>query len=333
MGFRSCYHVRTVLFFTFPSLVQSASQVTDSPQVLSGSNLVILDPSHDILPEGGIKFDFVEDQRYVDQLSSFDSILSGSPPSVPFPGSIIRLPLRITASTISRDPVAVSDIRQLLLDFIREEIAVTMLFLDNITSIEVVDINTRGGRSTLARSEIRRTVKVPYLVGTVQNTTFTCVVETTTHNRPPTTEEWRILHNSFLSSEAMSLLSERAGCDPSATLLAHKLRPDVGLAVPFSVFTQPAIPGRLYTYLPLPLQTGFPLHIHSPFALTQSRQNLRNREEKGIVRGSDDRFVDHLVLSVYLRSFPLCPLECLSSGTNFYLTFIFRKCGRPCCLS
>jgi hypothetical protein len=307
--------------------------VTDSPQILSGSELAILDPRHNIWTEGGIKFDFVKDQQYVDQLASFGSILPDFPPRVPFPGSIIRLPLRITPSAISRDPVNVSDIRQLLLDFIREEIAVTLLFLGNITSIEVLEFNTRGARLVLARSDITRSPKVSYSVGTVQNTRFTCVVKTSTHaDRRPTTEEWRLLHTSFLLSEATSLLSERAACDPTPTLLTHKLRPDVGLAVPFSVFTQSAAPGRLYTYLPLPLQTGFPLHIHSPFALTQSRQNLRNREERGMVRGSDDRFVDHLALFANLCSFPLCPIEFSSSGTNFYLTFISHKRGRLCCL-
>ncbi|KAK0502390.1 hypothetical protein EDD18DRAFT_1048553, partial [Armillaria luteobubalina] len=46
--------------------------------------------------------------------------------------------------------------------------------------------------------------------------------------------------------------------------------------------------GRLFTYLPLPIRTGFPCHVHGLFALTQSRQNLTNKTEIGIVRGSDD---------------------------------------------
>jgi len=147
VGFRSCYHV------------------TDCPQILSGSELAILDPRHEIWTDGGTKFDFVEDPRFVDQLSSFGSIFSGSPPGVPFPGAIIRLPLRIAPSAISRDPVGVPDIRKLLLDFISEEIAVTMLFLENITSIEVVEINTRGGRSTLALQKSAELPKFPLGLG------------------------------------------------------------------------------------------------------------------------------------------------------------------------
>ncbi|KIO21523.1 hypothetical protein M407DRAFT_80303, partial [Tulasnella calospora MUT 4182] len=34
--------------------------------------------------------------------------------------------------------------------------------------------------------------------------------------------------------------------------------------------------GRLFTLLPLPIITGFPVHINAVLALVSSRQNLRN---------------------------------------------------------
>ena len=277
------------------------SKVTDTPQILSGSELAILDPHQGIWQEGGIKFDFVKEPQFVDQLSSFGSILSGHAPGTPFPGSIIRLPLRTAPSRISTKIVDVPAIHQLLEDFVREEIAVALLFLEHITSIEVVEINARGKRSILARSEISRSSPVPFSVGTIESTIFTCEVKTNILDSSVSAENWRIQRTAFSYSDATSRLSERAGCDPGPTLSAHKLRPDVGVAVPFSIFAGSAVPGRLYTYLPLPLQTGFPLHIHSRFALTQSRQNLRNQEETGLVRGSDDRFVCHVPLPVHPR--------------------------------
>ena len=47
------------------------------------------------------------------------------------------------------------------------------------------------------------------------------------------------------------------------------------------VTTQAVTGGRLFTFLPLPLKTGFPAHVHALFALTQSRQNLHNSGETG----------------------------------------------------
>ena len=74
--------------------------------------------------------------------------------------------------------------------------------------------------------------------------------------------------------------------------------PDVSLAIPLSIATQAETGGRLFTFLPLPLKTGFPTHIHAPFALTQSRQYLRNSGEAGIVSQADDQYV--LVHFLYL---------------------------------
>ena len=277
--------------------------MTDTPQILSSSTLVILDPSHNIWKSGGIKFDFVQDPQYVDQLSSFDSFLPSSARGAPFHGSIIRLPLRKTQSKIGK-PVGVPEIHDLLLTFVNEEISACLLFLENITSIEVLEIDTLR-RSTLSHSQIVRSPKVPHDMTTIKSTTTTCVVTTSIRKSTPTTEQWRLQQTSFPQSDATSQLYKSLGCDPTVTLSDHKLRPDVGIAVPLSTFTQDALAGRLYTYLPLPLETNFPLHIHSLFALTQSRQHLRNREERGLVRGSDDRFLNllrRLFLSAHLFS-------------------------------
>ncbi|EEB88370.1 hypothetical protein MPER_13829, partial [Moniliophthora perniciosa FA553] len=50
--------------------------------------------------------------------------------------------------------------------------------------------------------------------------------------------------------------------------------------------------GRLFTFIPLPLSTGFPVHVHGLFALTPSRQHLRNNSEH-VVKQSDDSVLIH----------------------------------------
>lgn len=201
------------------------------------------------------------------------------------PGSIIRLPLRAVPGNIGPKPVSLAEIQQLLMEFIDKEIRITLLFLERVQSIEVLEIDVHGKCSVLVLSEVSRSPKVDQAGSAV----YTCTVKTRIKSSTPTTERWHIHHTSFPQSDVISRLSQRVGCDPNGVLLTHKLQPDVGIATPLSNLTQEASSGRLYTYLPLPLPTGFPVHIHSLFALSQSRQNLRNHEERGIVRGSADR--------------------------------------------
>jgi hypothetical protein len=209
---------------------------------------------------------------------------------LPFPGSIIRLPLRVAPGSIGPKPVGLPDIHKLLTNFIDAEIRISLLFLERVTSIKVLEIDAHGKYSVLASSELSRSPKVhrPLGIDQNENAASTCEVETTI-NCNLTMELWRIQHTSFPQSDVVSRLFQRAGCDPRSALSAHKLQADVRIAVPLSIMTHNVHSGRLYTYLPLPLPTAFPVHIHSLFALTQSRQNLRNHDEKGIVSGSADR--------------------------------------------
>lgn len=230
-----------------------------------------------------------------DQLTPFRLPCIPFSEELPFPGSIIRLPLRTVPSSINDKPVVPHDIHRLLEDFIDNEIRVCLLFLENITSIEVIEIDVHGNTSVLALSKITRSESTNFVgpidLSQAKHVTSLCSVETSIDGGPSTIEQWRIHHASFPHSDAASRLSQRAGCDPTTALSAHKLLPNVSIAAPLSIITRQTYTGRLYTYLPLPLPTGFPVHIHSLFALTQSRQNLRNHEEKGIVRGSADRLV------------------------------------------
>jgi sacsin len=100
---------------------------------------------------------------------------------------------------------------------------------------------------------------------------------------------WRITHSYFPQADSTSLLSLRLGEDPRPILSKHKLLSEMAIAIPLSILHKEENAGRLFTYLPLPLKTGFPGHVHGLFALTQSRQNLNNGGEIGIVRGSEDR--------------------------------------------
>jgi hypothetical protein len=224
-------------------------------------------------------------------LDAFDFFLPPDARHQAFPGSVIRLPLRKPGaqSSISSKAVDASEIRQLFEDFVREEIGISLLFLKNITSVEVHEVDAQGGRRCIAKSSIQKAKEASWTVDSDRHTTFKCtvVVETPLVGRVEKT--WRIVHSYFPEAFSTSLLSLRLGQDPRPILSKHKLLSEMAIAIPMSILTKEDTAGRLFTYLPLPLNTGFPLHIHGLFALTPSRQNLNNGGEIGIVRGSEDR--------------------------------------------
>jgi hypothetical protein len=238
--------------------------------------------------------------QYADQLSGFDFFIPTATPIGSFQNTVIRLPLRTDAgaakSRIKKDPVEPSKIRQLFDDFVGEEIDIVLLFLMHISSIEIHEVHDQKVPVCLAKAELVKSAPDPIDMSNAKASTNQCSVNVTIETSGCTSQSWRVFHASYSHSEAAKLISDRPGYDASLKLQEQKLLPNVGIAMPLS---SPAICGRLYTYLPLPLSTGFPCHIHGLFALTKDRQHLRNCEETGVVEGVD-RFV---IFNIFLLIF------------------------------
>ncbi|KAF5350096.1 hypothetical protein D9756_009164 [Leucocoprinus leucothites] len=270
LGFRSCYHV------------------TDTPHILSGSHLAILDPHHYFRQDGGVRVNIVENfEQFSDHLCAFKSVLPESQWGKPYKGTIFRFPLRMTPSQISNKITSVTEIAELLRSFAREELAVSLLFLRNISTIEIYEINNDGERIELAKASISRATFEDY--GSQYQTRKVTVRVSAAGSSEE--EEWRIIHAPFSETEALQKLANRLEwpiTHTTRTLSEDKLNPTIDLAIPCD-FSTTFSKGRLFTFLPLPLRTDFPVHINSVFSLTQSRQNLRNADEVGIVGDSEDR--------------------------------------------
>lgn len=271
--------------------------MTDNPQIISGSTVAIFDPHHAFTHSGGATFDFIEEpDTYVDQLAGFEFFLPPEARTEPSPSTIIRLPLRTVAgaasSRIKKEPVGVDKMRQLFQDFIDDELAICMLFLTSVFSIELWEVDEHGRKTCLANAELTESDLTKDDIADSVRTTYRCNVRVTQSDGVESSQDWRILQASYSDTGAADLLSARLGYDATPTLSSQKLRPEVAVAMPFPIFPNQAH-GRLYTYLPLPLSTGFPCHIHGLFALTPDRQHLRNGEETGVVEGAD-RYVIRL---------------------------------------
>jgi hypothetical protein len=181
--------------------------------------------------------------------------------------------------------VTVLEVCDLFSEMTDKELDVVGLFLKSIASIElrvitqnnqgvlVGRVDTTGSRSFLQGSEAREE-------------SFKWRIESSGSSKSPVT--WRILHSVLDAGETSRIMSERLPKHRNVgdLLKSDKLFSHVALAFPLDI---PRIKGRLFTLLPLPIYTDFPMHVHGILALTPDRQNLRNNQETGMSPDSRER--------------------------------------------
>ncbi|KAJ7578054.1 hypothetical protein C8J56DRAFT_1031317 [Mycena floridula] len=316
LGIRACYHV------------------TENLQVLSESKLVIYDPQDHFAATlaGGAEISLVDEGHlYLDQISAFQvpgvfNIAVGRE----FNGTIVRLALRTkdqaNCSRIKSSAVSPETMRAYFQDFVADELELDMLFLKHITSIRLLEVD-RGGRvipvAEVHIQDPQIADKRAFIRGAdiPRFETFKCPIIFRSGNHQRTTT-WRVVHSISVRSETASVMRPHMTYDVDKALVEDKLFAHVALAFPLH---GSRIDGKLFTLLPLPILTDFPLHIHSIFALTPDRQHLRSREEKGFDEKSREFFLvkwnellfQHYIPRVWVRLFQILITEDEQIITNW----------------
>ncbi|CUS15647.1 unnamed protein product, partial [Tuber aestivum] len=315
---------------------------TDNPSILSGTSLLLLDPhkkwSSKIGFAGGPLYDFVdshEEPEMKNQLSAFDSILKTY--DTTFDGTIIRLPLRSEAQAIRSEIVEdhlstsqkdIEDVFQLFTN----ELVESLLFLRNLRSITL-----RIDDTVFARAE-----------STVPSETKNDRGENPVNEgyRQVLVEQSREHYESDFMMEISILRSTEPGTDPSETKVRyaishylrkstgdgnlqkwarnHKLFPWVAIANPLD--KTPDFDGRLFTTLPLPIQTKHPAHIHGIFSITPDRSNIHSGGDTTMSSNSATRLgaqwnewlLHECVPHAWVRNLEFMRNENLSPGWDFW---------------
>ena len=249
----------------------------------------MLDPQGDFFDGGGAKLmleDIPTEIRESLNLAWFQKTQDQDT----LPGTIIRLPLRTGhhRSKISTKTVSCQEVENHFQTFIQKEMDICLLFLSSLQSVEFWVI--REGETIPSRVALSSIT--PVVDASPTNSALSRRVETTLYSHPTHEKDWLIRWHSVPNSESQDQLSARINCDVRSTMEVEKLTATVALAIQTSVSPDGCCaPGRLFTYLPLPSDTNYPCNIHAPFALTLDRQTLRNENEEGLLRGSDDQYV------------------------------------------
>ncbi|OQS01509.1 hypothetical protein ACHHYP_00661 [Achlya hypogyna] len=270
IGFNSVYHI------------------TDLPTFISGSHVVMFDPHACHLPNVNpsnpgkmINFmtrrDLIE--QYPDQFCPFEGF--GCDLKAPFDGTTFRLPLRTPdqakSSKLTSRPQTIATMQQLLYDLAHES-TMTLLFLRNVTRIEV--LQWEAGKSaptpmfTTAITNMTRELQVQRTQSQLKTHAFTAdglvcdyplAITTTDHGTDfAATSQWIVCNQ--LGGGASAAMAN----DPENASL--RLVPYGGVAASIDVETP--LVGRAFCFLPLPVETGIPIHVNGYFELSSNRRDI-----------------------------------------------------------
>ena len=270
---------------TFQLITVSVS--SDCPSIVSGSKLAYFEPQEKIWKgEAGKMFE-ITDVYHMDALQPFQGLCEFSPGMDSFPDTIFRFPLRTAKSEISDNIYTLHMLRELL-DTLRKEAKILLLFLRSVINIEVYELN-ESGRTLSFGISIQEQAAI-------------------SHQRSQFMEQLSAAHASHSSgiSQPVQLLSEfhvnvsdqhssepevshwlvftRVGSTNHEVLRlaqAQKTLPWVGAALelhPSHCEKYPTVQGgRIFCFLPMPIEASspFPIHINGTFSLSDDRRSLK----------------------------------------------------------
>ncbi|MEA5499426.1 hypothetical protein VB834_08965 [Limnoraphis robusta Tam1] len=277
--------------------------VTDYPSFISRNRLIFFDPHGNAVPgtsrqEPGREWIFAPRwwENYPDFMKVYEA--GGLPKnSEDFQGTLFRLPLRTKAqakeSEIRKQAFTESNIRELLQELIAsgEEL---LLFLKSVQSIHVYEIpaDSEGTREEILRITTKNPQEVQEARQKILNAIpddFNLLIEHCRHQdaaaisyrheietvslKQTITSIWRVAQVIRIDDG-----EELANVITAMYESQEKVLPWAGAAARISTSCQgektEPIRGRVYCFLPLPLETEFPIHINGFFNLNSSRDNL-----------------------------------------------------------
>ncbi|XP_068729165.1 sacsin-like [Montipora capricornis] len=272
IGFNSVYHV------------------TDLPSIVSGDAIAFLDP-HEIhfgKNETGEQFSLRDQplQKCKDQFLPYEDVLDCKISTQFYNGTLFRFPLRTEPSDLSKKNYTPEKVRQLF-DALKKESSVILLFLKNIEEISLFETDgsniqkhvftvklTDRCRSQVHEEKKSLLTQIKRLSeGRITNTrlSLTLNIDEVEKNGKAVSRKWLVHHEIDAQDSSLRQLSSELG-----------LLPWIGIAAPLDPSERQALSstgGRIFCFLPLPpdadAKTGFPVHVHGYFGLTDNRRGLK----------------------------------------------------------
>ena len=271
---------------------------------------------------------FLSELQDTDHLRPFDNIADfNSQYTTQYSKTIFRFPLRTEPSGLSKNVYTISKVNELV-NALKSEAKLLLLFLRSVHTIEVYSIDQYNNKQLSFQSKISGesvcdiTQKRKSLLSDLkscyssQQFNFTRVFEFTAKfdicvydagNRLTTTSHWLVANQVGSSNLTVRNAS-----------VQQKVFPWVGTAVELG---NPGN-GRIFCFLPMPIETAsnLPVHVNGTFGLNDDRRNLK---WPGVERRNDST-ADWNKLLVS-KVIPSCYVRLLLEAKNHLSTHFFYK--------
>ena len=224
-------------------------------------------------------------EEYRDQFLPYEDVLDCNISASYYNGTLFRFPLRDRPSELSKKTYTPDKVRKLF-EALKQEASVILLFLKNIEEISLFETNEMSKQRCLfsvclsnhCRQDVHK--KKKRLLSEVQSVNQGNMTHTQLSLSMNIEErgsghqienKWLVYHQIDARDMRIKDLSSELG-----------LLPWISFATPLSESNRQALPptgGRIFCFLPLPpdsdVKTGFPVHIHGYFGLTDNRRGLK----------------------------------------------------------
>ena len=262
----------------------------------------------------------LEKLRGTNNLKPFEGIAGFNSQSSSYNKTLFRFPLRIAPSKLSENNYNIQKVNQLI-NALRSEAKLLLLFLRSIHTIEVYNIDQHGNHKLSFRSKIadafvpvvvqKRTALLkelksysgPQQYNIARPIKFTvkfdiCVYDANTGQT--TTSQW------LVANQVGSTNATVRGAS-----IKQKVFPWVGTAVELD---KPGN-GRIFCFLPMPVETAsnLPVHINGTFGLTDDRRSLKwpGVERKNDLTADWNKLLVHEVI-------PSCYADLLLESKSYF---------------
>ncbi|KAJ7314030.1 hypothetical protein JRQ81_005922 [Phrynocephalus forsythii] len=262
--------------------------VTDIPSLISGGTMLIFDPNGTHLQkhirnsaQPGIRFNLTRQvvTLFPEQFRPFRRVF-GCQVGEAYQGTLLRLPFRTEQeakdSHICSEPFGPGQIKALQVGF-QEVYQYLLIFLGKVREVSLSQLPV--GTTSPETAEPLAMVKKEAL----NEMSGRNIVRLTAMWASGVATQYYLLHSCSAKGEAQDMF-EHGGEEG-----VHFSPPVADVALPLSPATTAGqwVPGldgfqgRVFCFLPLPIESGLPLHLTAPFAVLSNRKGLWDATEKG----------------------------------------------------
>ena len=266
----------------------------DVPSIVSGNTVAYLDPQKRVWPKKSGEWFLLSDLQGTDALTSLEGIEGFSSSTTYYPKTLFRFPLRSKPSPDLSLSTYTADSLIKLVDVLRDEAKFLLLFLRSVHTVEVYSISSNSSKPHVLHLQVQIAPECREALSKKQASFLSELKDKHTlsrYNISPSisfVSRFAINITDIKSKQTMKsiswLVAIQVGSSKRDILDAASTQhcfPWVGVAMELhdeshTLEGTPG-PGRLFCFLPMPVETAskLPVHVNGTFGLNDDRRTIK----------------------------------------------------------